>query len=31
VSICYEGEIVGWAVGINHLMENGAPVAGMEN
>ncbi len=28
VSICYEGEIVGWAVGINHLMENGAPVAG---
>ncbi len=28
VSICHEGEVVGWAVGINHLMENGAPVAG---
>lgn len=28
VPICVEGEIVGWAVGINHLMENGAPVAG---
>ena len=28
VSICYEGEIIGWAVGINHLMENGAPVSG---
>ena len=27
-SICHEGEVVGWAVGINHLMENGAPVAG---
>ena len=27
-SICRDGEIVGWAVGINHLMENGAPVAG---
>ena len=28
VPICVEGEIVAWAVGINHLMENGAPVAG---
>lgn len=28
VPICVEGEVVGWAVGINHLMENGAPVAG---
>ena len=28
VPICIEGEVVAWAVGINHLMENGAPVAG---
>ncbi len=28
VPICIDGEIVAWAVGINHLMENGAPVAG---
>jgi acetone carboxylase alpha subunit len=28
VPICVEGEVVAWAVGINHLMENGAPVAG---
>ena len=28
VPICIDGEVVGWAVGINHLMENGAPVAG---
>ncbi|MBI4694955.1 MAG: hydantoinase B/oxoprolinase family protein [Gammaproteobacteria bacterium] len=28
VSICEKDELVGWAVGINHLMENGAPVAG---
>jgi len=28
VPICVEGEIVAWAIGINHLMENGAPVAG---
>jgi acetone carboxylase alpha subunit len=28
VPIVIEGEVVSWAVGINHLMENGAPVAG---
>ena len=28
VPICIDGEIVAWAIGINHLMENGAPVAG---
>ncbi len=28
VPICVDGEIVAWAIGINHLMENGAPVAG---
>jgi len=28
VPICVDGEVVAWAVGINHLMENGAPVAG---
>lgn len=28
VPIVVEGEVVSWAVGINHLMENGAPVAG---
>ncbi|MGB1883548.1 MAG: hydantoinase B/oxoprolinase family protein [Gammaproteobacteria bacterium] len=28
VPIVVEGEIVAWAIGINHLMENGAPVAG---
>ena len=28
VPICVEGEVVAWAIGINHLMENGAPVAG---
>lgn len=28
VPVCIEGEVIGWAVGINHLMENGAPVAG---
>ena len=27
VPVCVEGEIVAWAVGINHLMEHGAPVA----
>jgi len=27
-SIVHDGEVLGWAVGINHLMENGAPVAG---
>ena len=28
VPICIEGKVVAWAIGINHLMENGAPVAG---
>lgn len=28
VPIVVDGEVVSWAVGINHLMENGAPVAG---
>lgn len=28
VPVCVDGEIVAWAIGINHLMENGAPVAG---
>jgi len=28
VPIVIEGEVVAWSVGINHLMENGAPVAG---
>ena len=28
VPVCIDGEVVAWAVGINHLMENGAPVAG---
>ena len=28
VPIVVEGEVVAWSVGINHLMENGAPVAG---
>ena len=28
VPICIEGEVIAWAIGINHLMENGAPVAG---
>lgn len=28
VPICVDGEVVAWAIGINHLMENGAPVAG---
>ncbi len=28
VPICIDGEVVAWAIGINHLMENGAPVAG---
>ena len=28
VPIVSDGEVLGWAVGINHLMENGAPVAG---
>lgn len=28
VPLVVEGEVVAWAVGINHLMENGAPVAG---
>jgi len=28
VPICVEGEVVAWAIGINHLMDNGAPVAG---
>ena len=27
-AIVENGEVLGWAVGINHLMENGAPVAG---
>ena len=28
VPICVDGEVIAWAIGINHLMENGAPVAG---
>ena len=28
VPVCIDGEVVAWAIGINHLMENGAPVAG---
>ncbi len=28
VSIMHEGEVVGWAAGINHIMEVGAPQAG---
>ena len=28
VPICIDGEVIAWAIGINHLMENGAPVAG---
>lgn len=28
VPIVVEGEVVGWAVGLNHIMEAGAPVAG---
>lgn len=28
VPVVVDGEVIAWAVGINHLMENGAPVAG---